>query len=110
MVLACVVCSIKCSFTPEVEELALCMAAFEPVEPHVVGFGSFGSHEAQCEAMCSGIVCCDWGGIGLLVSHFLQRSAQGHCLFAEQSTIVEIFIILVSEVKVACCSAFAALL
>ncbi len=47
MVFAGIVCSVKDAFAPKGPELVLSIAAFEPVETLVHGFGGFGSHDAH---------------------------------------------------------------
>ena len=74
--------SIENTFSPKIFELALCVAAFQPVEPLAIQFGCLWRHGTHCETLCSDVVSGDgsWGWLGM--PHILECDADGGSLFA----------------------------
>ena len=82
VVFAGIVSSIENTFSPKIFELALCVAAFQPVEPLAIQFGCLWRHGTHCETLCSDVVSGDgsWGWLGM--PHILECDADGGGLFA----------------------------
>ncbi len=73
---ACVIGSIEDAFTPEILELALGILALEPMKTMIHRFGGLGRHGSHGEPECRDVVGGDWGGLGLVVTQFLESRAE----------------------------------
>ncbi len=80
--IACIIGTIVYAATPKVQESALCIAAFEPMEALIHQFQRLWSHGAHGEALGSDVVGGDHGAFELWMSHFFESCANGDGKFA----------------------------
>ncbi len=78
MMFAVVIRAIINAAMPKIEELALCFAAFEPMEALVNRFGRLGGHCAHCETLGGDVVGGDHGAFVLWMAHFFECGADGN--------------------------------
>jgi hypothetical protein len=82
MMLACIIGSIVYAAMPKVNELVLCIVAFEPMEVLIHQFRRLWSLGAHGEALGSDVVGGDHGAFELWTSHFFESCANGGDKFA----------------------------
>ena len=82
MMFACVISSVEDAFTPQVLKLALGIPALEPMKTLIHRLGGFGRHGAHGEPECRDVVGGDRGGLGLVVTLFLECCAEWGGYFA----------------------------
>ncbi len=75
MMFACIICAVVDAATPEIEELTLCVAAFEPMEALIHRFGGFRCHGAHSETLSGDIVGGDHGAFELWMTHLFEHGA-----------------------------------
>ena len=78
MMFAVVVRAIVNAVTPKIEELALSIAAFEPLETLVHRLGCFGCHCAHGGPLGGDVVGGDHGAFVLWMAHFFECGADGN--------------------------------
>ena len=78
MMFAVVICAIVNAVTPEIEELALRVTAFQPLETLVHRFGCLGCHCAHGEPLGGDVVGGDHGAFVLWMAHFFEGGADGN--------------------------------
>jgi hypothetical protein len=79
---AAIISTIFDAASPEIEELTLGIAAFEPMEALVHRFQGFGGHCTHCKALSGNVAGGDHGAFELWMPHFFEGGAKWNCEFA----------------------------